>query len=166
MGPKGETGATGPAGASAYDKAVEAGYTGTEASFYSSLSSMPSHAARHASTGADPITVKTGNLESGAVTAGKIAAGAVSASFTGTLTAAGWTGSAAPYSQALTVTGLLATDKPIVDVVMSGTYATDGARDEAWGAIYRAVPTANTLTVYAKEKPTVALPIQILCVRK
>ena len=110
--------------------------------------------------------VETDKIKDGAVTAGKIAAGAVSSAFTGTLTVAGWTGSAAPYSQALTVTGLLATDKPIIDVVMSGTYATDEARDAAWGNIYRAVPTANTLTVYAKEKPAVALPIQILCVRK
>ena len=40
------------------------------------------------------------------------------------------------------------------------------AREEAWANIYRAVPTANTLTVYAREKPTVDLPLQILCIRK
>jgi len=166
MGPRGETGAAGQPGASAYDKAVEAGYTGTEASFYSALTAMPYHAARHAPDGADPITVKTGNLENGAVTAAKLAAGAVSTVYTGTLTTAGWTGSAAPFSQALTVNGMFATDKPVVDLTMSGTYATDEAREAAWSSVYRAVPGTNRLTVYAREKPTVALPVQILCVRK
>jgi hypothetical protein len=48
---------------------------------------------------------------------------------------------------------------------MSGTYSTDEARKTAWAAIYRAVSSANTLTVYASELPTVDLPIQIQCVR-
>ena len=87
------------------------------------------------------------------------------ANYTGTLAAASWSGSSAPYSYALTVSGLLATDKPIIDVVMSGTYSTDQARNSAWAKVYRAVASADTLTVYASEKPTVDLPIQIQCVR-
>ena len=166
MGPKGDDGAAGQPGASAYDKAVEAGYTGTEASFYAALTAMPYHAARHLPDGADPITVKTGNLENGAVTGVKLASGAVSARYTGTLTASGWNGSSAPYSQTLGVTGLLASDRPILDLTLSGSYQSDMAREEDWAKIYRAVPTANTLTVYAREKPTVDLPLQILCIRK
>jgi len=91
----------------------------------------------------------------------------VSTAFTGlTLAAASWTGEEAPYTYALTVTGLLAADMPVVDVVMSGTYETDAARDEEWAKIYRAVPSADTLTFYAKDKPLADLPVQILCVRK
>ena len=166
---KGPAGAAGPAGAdgaSPYEAAVESGYTGTEATFNQALAAIPYHNARHLPAGADPITVQTGNLANASVTAAKIADGAVSTVYTGTLTAASWSGSSAPYSCALSVNGLLAADSPFVDVVMSGTYATDEPRSEAWAAVFRAVPSADTLTLYATDKPTVDLPIQILCVRK
>lgn len=76
-----------------------------------------------------------------------------------------WTGSQAPYSKAQTINGILAADNPIIDVVMSGTFATDEARQEAWGYIYRAVTAANEITFYAMEKPEVELPLQIKVVR-
>ena len=76
-----------------------------------------------------------------------------------------WSGSAAPYSKSVTVTGILETDTPIIDVVMSGTYATDKARQEAWAYIYRAVTANNSITFYASEKPSVNLPVQITVVR-
>ena len=76
-----------------------------------------------------------------------------------------WSGSAAPYSKSIAVTGILETDTPIIDVVMSGTYATDKARQEAWAYIYRAVTGNNSITFYASEKPSVNLPVQIKVVR-
>jgi hypothetical protein len=76
-----------------------------------------------------------------------------------------WSGSAAPYLKSITVTGILETDTPIIDVVMSGTYATDKARQEAWAYIYRAVTANNSITFYASEKPSVNLPVQIKVVR-
>lgn len=76
-----------------------------------------------------------------------------------------WSGSSAPYSKTVTVSGILATDTPIIDIVMSGTYSTDEARIEAWGYIYRAVTANGSITFYATEKPTVSLPIQIRVVR-
>jgi len=76
-----------------------------------------------------------------------------------------WSGTSAPYSKTVTVSGILATDTPIIDVVMSGTYSTDEARIEAWGYIYRAVTDNDSITFYATEKPTVSLPIQIKVVR-
>lgn len=84
---------------------------------------------------------------------------------TATLTAASWTGTTSPYSQSVAVNGILATDTPIIDIVMSGTYSTDEARIEAWGYIYRAVTTSGYMVFYATEKPTVPLPIQIKVVR-
>ena len=85
--------------------------------------------------------------------------------FTTTLWSADWAGTAAPFTQAKTISGILAIDTPIVDVVMSGTYSTDEARAEAWGYIYRAVTGADSITFYATDKPTVDLPIQIRVVR-
>jgi hypothetical protein len=76
-----------------------------------------------------------------------------------------WSGTSAPYTKTVTVSGILATDTPIIDIVMSGTYSTDEARIEAWGYIYRAVTANGSITFYATEKPTVSLPIQIKVVR-
>jgi len=84
---------------------------------------------------------------------------------TATLTAASWTGTTSPYSQSVTVSGVVSTDTPIIDVVMSGTYSTDEAMAEAWGYIYRAVTGNDSITFYATEKPTINLPIQIKVVR-
>ena len=91
---------------------------------------------------------------------------AVSVEYSGTLAADGWTGSAAPFSQAVTISGVLSTDSPIIDLVPSNVYATAVAEDAAWGSIYRAVATTNTITFYAKEEPTVALTFKARCIRK
>ena len=165
-GPAGADGATGPAGPGAFDAAVGAGYSGTEATFNAALAAIPYHNARHLPTGADPITVQTGNLANAAVTAAKIAAGAVSISLSGTIETTDWTGAAAPYAAEIAASGLLATDKPVVDAVMSGTFATDESLDEAWGLIYRAVAGTDTITFYAREVPAVDLPFSLFAVRK
>lgn len=80
MGEKGDKGDKGDDGKSPYQAACEAGYTGTEQTFNAALTSFPYHNVRHLPDGADPITVKTGNIEDNAVTTGKIANGAVSRS--------------------------------------------------------------------------------------
>ena len=75
-----------------------------------------------------------------------------------------WSGSG-PYTQTITVTGILATDVPVVDMRCSGTYSTDQSREEAFGQIYRIVTAANRITVYAHEKTTTSCPIRLLVVR-
>jgi hypothetical protein len=72
-----------------------------------------------------------------------------------------WSGSAAPYTQTVTINGITSAHNPIIDVVMSGTYSTDQQRIEQWGYIYRAVTGTNQITFYASEKPTVSLPIRV-----
>ena len=174
-GAAGAEGETGPAGKSAYAAAVEAGYTGTEATFYAALTAMPYHNARHLPDGADPITVKAGNIEASAVetakikdkavTMAKLADHAVSVDYTATLNTT-WSGSAAPYTKEQTINGILATDKPLIDIVPSATFADAEKQADAWALIYRAVTAANKITFYAKAKPTVSIPLQIRCIRK
>ena len=78
--------------------------------------------------------------------------------FAGTLANTGWTGSSAPYTKAVTVTGILAAGKPpIVDVTLSETWSTAMIEDEEWAKIKRIAYTNNTLTFYATEVPTVSL---------
>jgi len=79
-------------------------------------------------------------------------------SFTGTLTTSGWTGTSAPYTQTVTVTGILASaPPPIIDVELSSTWSTALQQEEAWALIKRVSYANNSLTFYADEKPTVAL---------
>lgn len=111
-------------------------------------------------------SIGTANLANGSVTAAKISDGAVSQTFTTVITADGWTGEAAPYTNTVTVNGLLAADTPIVDMIPSETYETAEAETEAYANIYRMVTADNQLTAYVTEKPTVDISIQIKAVRK
>lgn len=79
-------------------------------------------------------------------------------SFTGTLTTSGWTGTSAPYTQTVTVTGILASaPPPVIDVELSSTWSTALTEEEAWGLIKKITYADNSLTFYANAKPTVAL---------
>lgn len=120
----------------------------------------------NASSGITAGSIITENLADDVVTAPKIADGAVSQTFTATITAAGWTGDATPYTNDVTVTGLTADDNPFVDMIASSTFETAETEIEAFANIYRMVTAENKLTVYAAEKPTVDIAIQIKVVRK
>lgn len=74
-----------------------------------------------------------------------------------------WSGSSAPYTQAVTVSGILATDTPILDLVTT----TSGYEDEetAWGNVFKAVTSANTITFYAKDATTTSITVQAKVVR-
>lgn len=76
-----------------------------------------------------------------------------------------WTGSAAPYTQTITVSGISANDNPVVDLVPSGTYATAQAQMADYGKIYKITTAHNSITVYATGKTDVALPIQLKCIK-
>jgi hypothetical protein len=87
------------------------------------------------------------------------------ATLTATLDTDNWTGTEAPFTQIQEVSGILADDVPIVDVVLSGDWEVDEARLEAWGYIYRIVTSNDSITAYAREKPEVTLPLQLKVVR-
>ena len=109
--------------------------------------------------------VITAKIGSKAVTTEKIADGAVTKFFTAQIGTT-WTGSAAPYTQTITVSGILASDKPIVDLVPSSTFATAEKEISNYAKIYRITTAANSITVYATEATDVALNIQMGVHRK
>ena len=122
-----------------------------------SLAEIGAAAANHTHTGylATSGGTISGNLSvTGTLSAGSLAG--VRKDFSGTLSTS-WSGSAAPYTQTVTVSGILSTDRPILDVLCSGTYATDQSMEEAWLNVYRATTAANSITFYAHDKPTVAI---------
>jgi hypothetical protein len=90
---------------------------------------------------------------------------ATTATFNATITSGSWTGSD-PFTKAITVTGITATDNPIIDLELSGvTFANVPTVQTAWGKIYRGVTTANTITFYATEALTVDIPFSAKVVR-
>lgn len=82
-----------------------------------------------------------------------------------TLPSASWTGSSAPYTKVVALTGILATDRPIIDIEPSGTYATDVTMRNNWGLIYDYDTSLNTLTFYADSVPSADIPLKLTVIR-
>ena len=91
----------------------------------------------------------------------------ISTERTATLATGSWSGSSAPYSQAVTIAGVTTTGKPpIIDVVLSDTYATAILEVSAYGLVYRFKVTAdNTVTAYATAIPTQSINIHAKLVK-
>ena len=160
MGPAGKDGSVGPAGPGAYEKAKEAGYTGTEATFYAALAYMPFHNARHLPDGADPILVKTGNLENKAITAEKVADSSRTQHHILSV-GTGWNGDTAPYTQTITTNGMLATDRPKVFFIAPDSFADVETQQEAFAMLYDVESANGSITLYAKDKPAVTFTVLV-----
>lgn len=92
---------------------------------------------------------------------------AIAHEYTVTLTASGWTGDAAPYTQTANVSGILAADSPIADLDVSSASAESyEALAAAWACVGR-IQTADgqiTATCY-ETKPTVDMTVRLMAVR-
>ena len=91
---------------------------------------------------------------------------AVTALYAAALPTAGWSADA-PYTQTVSVEGILATDAPVVDVDLSeATTSTYADLVEAWNAVGRIATGAGHITAYCYEdKPTQALSLKIRVVK-
>lgn len=97
-------------------------------------------------------------------TPGEIGAATV-AVYTATLTAAGWS-QTAPYTQIVNVSGIMETDRPIVDIVLSEN--TDTALEEltSYGMISKIETGAGQITsTCLEEVPTIDINIQMQVVK-
>jgi hypothetical protein len=92
---------------------------------------------------------------------------ATTSNLTTTIDVSDWTGSEAPYTAVKTVSGLLSTDRPIVDLDLSAVAIGNVAAKQAdWALVYRAAATdTDELSFFATEEPTESLVIQIKVVR-
>lgn len=85
--------------------------------------------------------------------------------YTVPLPASMWTGTG-PYTQTVSVEGILATDNPVADVVLSENAADAIAETEAWAAVGRIVTMAGQIAVTCYEdKPARDITIQLKVVR-
>jgi len=89
----------------------------------------------------------------------------VGVNYTDTIPYTSWTGESAPFTKVVSVAGILAADTPIIDIVPTGTYATDVIITENWGLIYRITTATDEITVYANEVPSADIPIILKVVR-
>ncbi len=161
MGPAGKDGAVGPAGPGAYEKAQEAGYTGTEEGFYSALGYMPYHNKRHLPDGADPIIVENGNIADGAITAAKVAEKYRTRYIPLTLSPEGWSGDTAPYIQRVEAEGLLEGDIPKAYFVAPEDFALLEDSQEAYACLYGLLADDGFATFQAKERPGAAVDVML-----
>lgn len=89
------------------------------------------------------------------------------ADYSGTFLASGWSGSAPPYMQTITITGLKASDRAWVGWDFSGATASnyDTLKDNFY-MIGRVAAGTNSLTAYCyEEKPTMNLPVLVTVVK-
>ena len=95
----------------------------------------------------------------------RVVEAATTETYKGTFLANGWS-SEAPYTQTITVSGVLSTDYPFVDIDLSDTNNSTGVI-EAWRLVGRCtVESDNTVIAYCyEEKPTVDIPIIFKVVR-
>ena len=95
-----------------------------------------------------------------------VGAASAPAHYTVTLGTENWTGSAAPYTQTVNVSGILASDRPIVDAALTGTDSTDKAILKAWGLVGRIVTADGSITATCyDEKPEVDFSFQMEVIR-
>lgn len=95
----------------------------------------------------------------------RVVEAATTETYKGTFLTSSWS-SEAPYTQTITVSGVLSTDYPFVDIDLSNTNnSTDVI--EAWRLVGRCtVDSDNTVIAYCyEEKPTVDIPIIFKVVR-
>lgn len=85
---------------------------------------------------------------------------------TATLASTDWTGASAPYSQMVSVSDILNTDTPFVDISVSDTAATGIDQIEQFGYISKATTGSGSMTFYCyEEKPDINLTVNIKVVR-
>lgn len=81
---------------------------------------------------------------------------------TATIAASGWNGAAAPYTQTVTVAGVLAADCPHISPVYSDTLAVAKKQKEAWEAVSKAVTAdGSILFICFENMPATDIPIQV-----
>ena len=89
---------------------------------------------------------------------------ASTATYTATVTTS-WTKSGVYYYQDIAVSGIVANDTPVVDIVSGSDNAANVLYAEAICKVFRITTSANSIRVWAKEAINTAFPIQLKVVR-
>jgi hypothetical protein len=86
--------------------------------------------------------------------------------YTTTIPSTSWGGSTNAFTKTVSLSGITSSDKPIIDLDVSGISAGSvAAAQTEWGKVYRAVTGTNEIVFYALTVPTVDLPITVKVVK-
>jgi len=73
-----------------------------------------------------------------------------------------WSGTSAPYTQVVTVSGVTANDEPIISPIYSSTLATALLEKDAWSMVNKAVTGTDSITFTCfEDKPVTAITVQV-----
>lgn len=82
---------------------------------------------------------------------------------TATLTASGWSGNTAPYTQTVAVDGIKANTNALIEYEHASALDTETARARAWGYIDYFTQANGTITAHClKRLPVVDLPVALV----
>lgn len=115
----------------------------------------------NASGGVPTGGIGTNQLANRSITAQKIAPNAVSKVFTAEI-GTEWTGSAAPYTQEITVDDLPDSKRIIADINLSDDWELATAEYEDFGKITKITASSGKITAYASEPTTTSLNIKLV----
>ena len=76
-----------------------------------------------------------------------------------------WNGTAAPYTQDVSIVGITSSDNPVIGLVKSDTWSVLEEQEDEYSKIKRAVTSTNKITFYAEDKTTMSLSLQVKVIR-
>lgn len=83
-----------------------------------------------------------------------------------TLLSSGWTGSSAPYTQTVSVSGILSTDNVFAYVILSSSTSTALNESGQWGFVSQMTTSNGSITAKCLEfKPNIDLNISLIVIR-
>lgn len=86
--------------------------------------------------------------------------------YSATLLSSGWAGGSAPYTQTVSVSGILSTDKAFADVVLSDDTSTAQSQLTNWAYVSKMVTSNDSITATCLDsKPTIDLNISLMAIR-
>jgi len=128
---------------------------------YSDLSNTPTIPSVVQTTGSST----TDTMSQAAITTALSGKASVS-TYNITLLASGWSGSSAPYTQTVSVSGILSTDKAFADVIFDVVPQTALDQSRQWAFVSQMTTSNGSITAKCLEyKPEINLPISLLALR-
>ncbi len=128
---------------------------------YSDLSNTPTIPSVVQTTGSST----TDTMSQAAITTALSGKASVS-TYNITLLASGWSGSSAPYTQTVSVSGILSTDKAFADVIFDVAPQTALDQSRQWAFVSQMTTSNGSITAKCLEyKPEINLPISLLALR-
>lgn len=112
------------------------------------------------SSNVDDLAIPNRCLASGAVSEAKVASDARTQYWTLDVSTT-WEGDAAPYTQTITATNMLATDRPKVYRVAPANVSDADTYDDEFSKLFKVESLAGQLKLYAKEATTTAIQIAV-----